>query len=79
VTTNFDDPASRLALIERVGLTEYNRQIQAHIDASVLETVAGHDIRPVNTRFGRLHQVGRTGRAFSTLQEARDFAKDNPA
>lgn len=38
-------------------------------------TVNGHAIRPVSTRFGRLFQVGKTGRAFSTQPEAEAFAK----
>lgn len=77
---NWDDPEARLALVERVGHTEYNRLIAAHhAAASVVATVNGHPIRPVNTRFGRLFQVGKTGRAFSTQPEAETFAKTTEA
>lgn len=76
---NWDDPAQRYALIDRVGPAEYNRLMQQHLEDSVLETVAGHAIRPVGSRFGRLFMVGGTGTAFRTLDEARKFATDNPA
>ena len=71
---NFDDPASRAAFIERVGPDAYNRAMAAHQAASVIETVNGHPIRPVASRFGRLFMVGGTGSAFATLKQARNFA-----
>jgi hypothetical protein len=76
---NWDDPAERLALIERVGVDEYNRLIQQHFKDSVVLTVNGHGIRPVQTRFGRLYQVGNTGTAFATLAEAEKFANETEA
>lgn len=72
---DWDDPAARAELIERVGVEEYNRQHAAHMKASVVATVNGHDIRPVGSRWGRLFMVGGTGSAFRTLAEAEAFAK----
>jgi hypothetical protein len=76
---NWDDPADRFALIERVGPEEYNRQMAAHLEASTVSNVGGHAIRPVGSRFGRLFQVGATGKAFATQEQAEQYAKDNPA
>lgn len=75
---DWDDPAERSALIERVGPQEYNRQFAEHRKSSVISTVAGHEIRPVGSRFGRLFAVGGTDRAFATQKEAEQYAKDNP-
>ena len=77
-TTNWDDPASRLDLIERVGASEYRRLFDEHQKQSVIVTVCGHEIRPVATRFGRLYSVGSTGRAFSTQGEAETYARCHP-
>lgn len=75
---NWDDPAERLALAERVGHDEYNRQLREHLAATVVSRVGGHDIRPVNTRFGQLFHVGKTESAFRTQDEAEQYALDNP-
>lgn len=76
---NWDDPAARLALVERVGTEEYNRLMRAHQAASAVETVNGHAIRPVASRFGRIFLVGNTGTGFSTLDDARKHARTLPA
>lgn len=77
---DWSDPEARLRLLERVGPQEYNRQMEGHIKASTVDVVAGHKIRAVASgRFGRLFQVGKTGYAFQTLKEARDYADKNPA
>ena len=75
---DWDDPAQRLALIERVGIEEYNRQILEHLEASIVSRVGGHAIRTVASRFGQLFAVGDTGRAFASQGDAEQFAKDNP-
>ncbi len=75
---NWNDPAARLALIERVGPAEYNRQIAKHLGLSAVATVNGHAIRPVSSRFGKLFMVGDTGTAFQTLPQAETFAKQEP-
>jgi hypothetical protein len=72
---DWNDPAARARLIESVGPKEYNRLHEEHRQSSVIETVNGHAIRPIATGFGRLFEVGATGRAFSTLEQARAFAK----
>jgi hypothetical protein len=41
---NWDDPAERLALIERVGADEYNRLFKEHRRSSVVATVNGYGI-----------------------------------
>ena len=75
---DWDDPIERLALIRRVGPDEYNRLHADYRAKSIVSTVAGHAIRPVGTRFGRLYHVGDTKKAFSTLAQAEDYAKTNP-
>jgi hypothetical protein len=75
---DWNDPEARAHLIDRVGAEEYNRQFAAHRAASVIATVNGYHIRPVGSRFGRLFQVGDTGTAFRTLDEAKAFANKEP-
>jgi hypothetical protein len=72
---DWNDPAARFRLAERVGTDEYNRQFAAHHAARVIETVNGHPIRPVQTRFGRLFAVGGTTMAFATIEQARAHAE----
>ena len=65
MSMNWDDPAERLALMRRVGPTEYNRQIeQYHRDSTT------NGVRQVNTRFGQLFIVVGTKTAFKTREEA---------
>ena len=76
---NWDDPAARLALIERVGITEYNRQLEAHQRASVVAHAGGYEIRAVHSgRFGRLYMVDGLNRAWSTLEQAVTDAEAHP-
>lgn len=75
---DWDDPAARAALITRVGIAEYNRLHMEHMEASTVSRVAGHPIRTVNTRFGRLYAVGGTDKAFATLEQAEQYARDQP-
>jgi hypothetical protein len=76
---NWDDPAERAALIERVGIDEYNRLHAEHIAQSVVSTVNGYPIRPVSARgVGRLFAVGGTESAFMTLAQAEAFAREQP-
>lgn len=76
---DWNDPAARARLIDRVGPAEYERLQKEHFKASTVDTVGGHSIRPVQSRFGRLFAVGQTGRAFSTMDQARTYAQQNPA
>jgi hypothetical protein len=75
---DWNDPEARLKLIERIGINAYNQAFAEHVRNSTVLTVAGHDIRIVGTRFGRLFQVGDTGGAFRTIEEAESFAYRNP-
>ena len=76
---NWDDPEARAALIERIGPDGYNRLHAEHLQASIVATVAGHKIRTVGSRFGQLFEVGNTGCAFSTLEEAESYAREHRA
>jgi hypothetical protein len=75
---SLNDPAARLALAERVSPAEYNRRMAEHIASETIETVGGHALRPVSSRFGRLISVGNLGMAFLTIEEARAHALANP-
>jgi hypothetical protein len=69
-TTNWDDPAERGRLAERVGTAEYNRLAGVHFKATTVAVVNGYSIRPVQTRFGRLFSIGGAGKAYSSLSQA---------
>ena len=75
---DWSNPVDRHDLLDRVGPDEYHRLQQAHRDASIIDTVNGHALRPVSTRFGRLIIVGDTGLAFSTEEQARKQALTIP-
>ena len=75
---NWDDPTARAALIERVGPKGYNEAFEKHVKDTTVNTVGGHAIRPIGTRFGRLFQVGNTGSAFYKQEQAEEFAALNP-
>jgi hypothetical protein len=75
---NWDDPEERAKLIEKFSVKDYIKGFNKHIEKSTVAIVAGHSIRPVVTRFGKLWQVGNTGKAFKTLEEAETYASDNP-
>ena len=75
---NWDNPADRFALIERVGANEYNRLIKEHFRKSVVATVNGYDIRPVNSRFGRIYMIDGADRGYRTLEESKVFAATLP-
>ena len=72
---NWNDPVARLHLAEAIGEKEYNKALTAHIKESTVETVNGHGIRPVSSRFGKLWLVGDTGKAFNTLEKAKGYAE----
>lgn len=79
MSINWDDPACRLALIERVGAEEYSRLFAEHQRRRVVAKYGGHDIYPVRSlRYGQLYAVGRTGRAFQTMREASAYASKHP-
>ncbi|THK37629.1 hypothetical protein EHS39_13400 [Ensifer sp. MPMI2T] len=72
---NWNDPAARLALIEQVGVDEYNRRIKDHFDEMTVSVVNGHAIRIVDSsRFGQLFLVGDTGIAFAKFEQTEKHA-----
>ena len=76
---NWDNPEERARFAERIGIEAYNEALANHTKQSTDVTVAGHAIRPVGSRFGKLWQVGNTGCAFSTREQAEAYARTNPA
>lgn len=72
---DWDDPADRCRLALRVGPEEYNRLHKAHMDATVVDTVNGHRIRPVSSRFGRIYIIDGAGVGYPDLERARDEAR----
>jgi hypothetical protein len=75
---DLDTAEGRFAASQQLSTAAYNRAMADHIAKSVIETVNGHGIRPVQTRFGRLFHVGTTGSAFRTIDQAREFASAQP-
>lgn len=76
---DWSNPEERARLAEELGPSEYSAAFERHKADTTIETVAGHDIRPVSTAFGRLFAVGGTGRAFSDRELAVRYATENPA
>jgi hypothetical protein len=74
MTIDWSDPTAHKRLIERVGQDEYNRLHAEQMARSTVATVNGHAIRKVQSRFGKLYQVGTTGTAFSAFEAAKTFA-----
>jgi hypothetical protein len=64
---DWNNPTARLELLERVGHAEYTRLHNAYLDAN--------PIRPVPSRFGTLYAVLRTGKAFSTREQAEEYLR----
>lgn len=71
---DWDDPVARARLIERLGHEAYNKAQAEHIERTVVATVNGYKIRPVQTRFGRLFFIMGMDIAFQTLAEAEAHA-----
>ncbi|WFU51159.1 hypothetical protein [Sinorhizobium terangae] len=75
ITMNWNDPAARLALIEAVGVEEYNARLADRFDEMTVKVVNGHSIRIVDSsRFGQLFLVGDTGSAFAKVEQAEKHA-----
>ncbi len=67
MTIDWNDPAARIRL--------HGEQMAR----KPVATFNGHAIHKVQSRFGKLYQVGRTGTAFSAFEEAKNFAKKKAA
>ena len=74
MTIDWSDPVARDRLIECVGPDEYDRLHAEQMARSTVATVNGHAIHNVQSHFGKLYQVGRTGTAFSAFEAAKNFA-----
>jgi hypothetical protein len=75
---NWDDPAERFRLADRVGTDEYNRLFEEHRKESVVSTVNGYDIRPVGSRFGTIFMVEGTDTGYLKQEDAEEFARKQP-
>lgn len=75
---DWNDPAARAALIERIGAPAYNAALAEHYGKCVQTYVNGHAIRAQQSRFGRLLAVGSTGNAYAELADAIRFANSIP-
>lgn len=75
---DWTDPAARAALAERLGPAAYNQAHAKHIATSIVATVNGYRIRPIQSRFGRLFAVAGTDTAYPTLAEAEAYARSLP-
>lgn len=75
---NWNDPAERLALIERVGVDEYTRQFEAYHRSRIVDRAGGRDIWPVDSGWGRIYAIEGLNRGFSKVEEAIRYAEENP-
>jgi hypothetical protein len=57
---NWNDPEARLALLEAVGIPEYNRRIEAWIKETILGAENGYPLRRIGTRWGALVSIEST-------------------
>jgi hypothetical protein len=71
---NWNDPKERGALIESVGVHEYQKQLEQHWRDSTETTVNGWPIRRVTSRFGIIYCVSEKG--FAKLSEAVRYAQN---
>lgn len=75
---NWDNPAERLALIQRVGVAEYERPLRKHREQGTPVVENGHAIRPVQCGYGRVFAVEGVDVAFATLDGAKAHARTLP-
>lgn len=66
---DWDDPAVRAALIERVGVKKFSRMYNEYYRTNVTATVNGYNIRPVAVSGFTVY-----GKRFTTLEEAESYA-----
>ena len=72
---DWNNPEDRLRLIEKVGSDEYSRQMRAKLEREVIERVNGRAIRKTSSRFGVIYWVSGTDKGHSTLEGAREIAR----
>lgn len=76
---DLNSPEGRLAAAKALGPDGYNEAMRQHLERNTVATVNGYPIRKVASRFGQLHQIVGTNRAFYTFAEAEKFANAQPA
>ena len=75
---DWNDPAARARLIERLGPAAYNKAFAKHVEETTICVVNGYPLRPIMTRFGKLIQVYGDTHAFNTVEQATEHAKNLP-
>jgi hypothetical protein len=75
---DWDDPAARAELAERVGIDRYNELVAQFQRDSVLVTIHGHEIRARRSaRFGTIYTVDHDI-GFASLETAKAWCRANP-
>jgi hypothetical protein len=79
---NWDNPAERLALIQRVGVAEYQRLLNEygdeHRERTTVAVINGRSIWPVECKYGRVFAGQGLNVAFATLDGAIAHARTLP-
>src|SRR5262245_51059476 len=75
---DWNDPAARAELIQRVGRSEYMRLQEAHFAATTVAHENGYRIRSIKTRWGLAYIVDGLGRGGYSLNEALEIARTAP-
>lgn len=75
---DWNDPAARAALVAQLGMQAYNIAFEDHCRRSTVETVAGHPIRPVQTRFGRPVPSLRHTQGVPELRRGQGLRREEP-
>lgn len=74
---DWDNAADRARLAIRLGPKGYRKAFEEHVKNSTVAIVNGHRLRPVQTRFGRLFQIGSTDNAHPDLEQAKRIASEH--
>lgn len=72
---DWDDPAARADLIERVGPERYSQLPEEHMRRSTVAVFNGYPIRQVSSRFGRLFAVDGANKVFLEQEKAEEHAR----
>lgn len=74
---NWDDPAARARLVERVGISKYNQLFEEHVEKSIVARLDGYSIRPiVSARFGRIFIIDGANIGFRTIERCREWINE---
>lgn len=78
MTRDFETPEGRLAALTALGPKDYAKALFAHEAATVVAVANGYRIREIGSMFGRLFAILGTTKAYSTLDQAKAFARTLP-